>query len=113
MNVSLVWTHPAAVSAPLARPLTLGLVAATMLLSAPANAAQPQCSPSERWNPDMQMCVLNKEAVPETIVGDPKSNQGPAAAPDAMPTPHATSSPTMDMTDRGKGGSPFMLQITE
>ena len=113
MNESLVLTHPAAVWAPLARPLALGLVAATILLSAPANAAQPQCSPSERWNPDMQMCVPNREAVSGTIVDEPKSNQGPAAAPDAMPTPHATSSPAMDMTDRGKGESPFMLQINQ
>lgn len=111
--MSLVLTHSAAVSAPLARPLALGLVAATILLSAPANAAQPQCSPSERWNPDMQMCVPSREAVPGTIVDKPKSNQGPAAAPDAMPTPRATSNSTMDMTDRGKGESPFMLQINQ
>ncbi len=113
MNVSLVLTHPAGVSAPLARPLALSLVAAVMLLSAPSYAAQPQCSPSERWNPDMQMCVPNKEAVPGTIVDKPKSNQGPAAVPDAMPAPRATSSPAMDMTDRGKNESPFMLQINQ
>ena len=113
MNVSLVLTHPAAVSAPLARSLALGLVAATILFSTPSTAAQPQCSPSERWDPEMKMCAPNGQAVPGTIVDEPKSNQGPAAAPDAMPTPHATSSPAMDMTDREGGKSPFMLQINQ
>ena len=113
MNVSLVLTHPAAVWAPLARPLALGLVAATVLLSTPSYAAQPQCSPSERWNPDMQMCMPSGEAVQGTIIDEPKSNQGPAVVPDAIPTPRTTSGPAMVMTDQGKSESPFMLQINQ
>jgi len=106
----------------LARPVTLGLVAATMLFSTASNAAQPKCSPSERWNPDMQMCMPNGKAVPGTAAIGPPPDQGSATAPDtdtaAMPTPpianrQPTSSAGMDMADGGKPKSPFMLQINQ
>ena len=113
MDVSLDFTNPAAVCAPLARRLALGLVAATILLSAPSKAADPQCSPSERWNPKMQMCVPNGAASPGTKVDAPTSDLGPNMAPDALPIPRAPSSPVMDMTDREKNQSPFMLQINQ
>lgn len=106
----------------LARPLALGFCAATILLGTPSNAAQSQCSPSERWNPDMKMCMPNRQAGPGTLVGDPQPEQGPITAPDASPAATSAqrvadrppmSSAGMDMTDRGKPASSFMLQINQ
>ena len=105
-----------------AHPVALGLVAATMLLSTASYAAQPQCLPSDRWNPDMQMCMPNAKAVPGTAASGPSLDQGRTTAPDAgtaaMPTPpiasrRPTSSAGMDMDDGEKSKSPFMLQINQ
>ena len=107
---------------PLVSAVTFGLVATMMLLSTATNAAQPQCSPSERWNPDMQLCMLNGKAVPGTAASGPPPDQGSAPAPDAgtaaMTTPpianrQPTSSAGMDMADGGKPKSSFMLQINQ
>jgi hypothetical protein len=123
MQETLILTPIAmAPRASLARPVTLSLVAATMLLSTVSNAAQPQCSPSERWNPDMQMCMPNGKAVPGTAASGSPPDQGSATAPDAgtaaMPAPpiasrQSTSSAGMDMADGGKPKSASMLQINQ
>lgn len=103
-------------------PVALGLVAATMLLSTPSYAAQPQCSPSERWNPVMQMCMPNGKAVTGTATSGRPLDKGSATVPDedtsAMPTlpvasRETTSSTGMDMADRGSPKSPFMLQVNQ
>jgi hypothetical protein len=123
MQETLILTPIAAAPrGPLVNAVTFGLVATMMLLSTATNAAQPQCSPSERWNPDMQMCMLNGKAVPGTAASGPPPDQGSAPAPDAgtaaMTTPpianrQPTSSAGMDMADGGKPKSSFMLQINQ
>ena len=115
MRAPLVLTHSTVAPREfIAHPLAFGLAAAAMLLSTPSNAAQPKCSPGERWNPDMQMCMPSAKAVPQTTVIGPPLDQGTAA----IPTPpiasrRPTSSAGMDMADGEKSKSPFMLQINQ
>lgn len=100
--------------APLARFLPYGLVAATLMMSASANAAQPHCLPSQRWNPNMQMCMPQAEAAPEPTAARPKSTQLPvAAAPDNPPGLNPPAAASMVLADGGKDASPFMLQINQ
>lgn len=98
--------------APLACCLPFGLVAATLMMSAPANAAQPRCPPSQRWNPNMQMCMA--QAAPEATAVQPEPTQGPVMpAPDAPPASNPPAASGMIMADARKDASPFMLQINQ
>ena len=112
-------THRSSITThfPKAKPgryLPCGLVAATLMMSNPANAAQPRCSPSQRWNPNMQMCMPLPEAAPEATAAQPKPTQRPVApTPDAPAASNPPVASSMVMADGGKGASPFMLQINQ
>ena len=102
--------------------VTFGLVTTMMLFGTATNAAQPQCSPSERWYPDTQMCMPIGKAVSGTAASGPPPDPGSAMAADAgtaaLPAPpianrQPASTAGMDMADGEKPKSPFMLQINQ
>ena len=98
----------------LASYLTHCFVAATLMMSAPANAAQTQCPQNQSWNPSMQMCMPQAEVAPESTAPQPKPQQRPISADsDASPTSDPQAAKSMVMADEGRDASPFMLQINQ
>ena len=111
LRLSLLAKAP---KAPLTSHLPFGLVAATLMMSAPVNAAQQQCPQNQRWNPNMQMCMPQAEVAPETTAPQPKPKLRPVAVvPDASPASNPPTVTSMDMVDGEKSKSPFMLQINQ
>jgi hypothetical protein len=101
-------------------PVVLGLFVATMVGATPSDAAQPQCPPSERWNPDMQMCAPNEKAALKTDIEKALPDQSVIAAPSsgslATPSSRPSNRPrasSMSMSGERESKPSFMFQVNQ